>query len=123
VSFLGYRIDEKSILELTLNQQQLRIRCNGWYEWQKTPSGKRPYYFTLKQEESFCFAGLWERWTSKNGDTLLEICCIVTTDANALAVKVHNRMPVIVRPKDYERWPDPATDKRDDLEDLLGPYH
>ena len=116
-------VHTKPYFRAAFKHRRCLVPCDGWYEWQKTPSGKQPHYFTLKQEQPFCFAGLWERWTPKNGDQPLETCCIMTTDANAFAAKVHNRMPVIVHPKDYERWLDPATDKRDDLEDLLGPYH
>jgi putative SOS response-associated peptidase YedK len=29
---------------------------------------------------------------------------IITTDANALVADIHGRMPLILAPKDYERW-------------------
>jgi len=115
-------VHSKPYFREAFKRRRCLIPCDGWYEWQKTPSGKQPYYFTLKQEGPFCFAGLWERWTPEDGDAPVETCCIVTTDANAFAAKVHNRMPVIVHPKDYERWLDPAMHRRDELDDVLGPY-
>jgi putative SOS response-associated peptidase YedK len=29
---------------------------------------------------------------------------IITTDANALVIDIHDRMPVILAPNDYARW-------------------
>jgi putative SOS response-associated peptidase YedK len=43
---------------------------------------------------------------------------IVTTDANSALAPIHDRMPVIVAPKDYARWLDP----QQPVDDLLTPY-
>jgi putative SOS response-associated peptidase YedK len=53
----------------------------------------------------FAFAGLWEAWYGRGEDEPpWESCTIITTDANELAAKVHDRMLVIVDPDDYEAW-------------------
>ena len=31
-------------------------------------------------------------------------CTMIVTNANALAGKVHDRMPVLLQPKDFPRW-------------------
>jgi putative SOS response-associated peptidase YedK len=38
----------------------------------------------------------------------IHTCCIITTDANALMMPIHDRMPVILAPGDYGAWLDPA---------------
>ncbi len=51
----------------------------------------------------------------------LETFTIRTTDPTELMEPVHNRMPVILEPKDYDRWLDPGDPARPPL-DLLRPY-
>ncbi|HXF64816.1 MAG TPA: SOS response-associated peptidase family protein, partial [Caldilineaceae bacterium] len=51
----------------------------------------------------FAFAGLWESWTSPDGSTI-ESATILTTDPNELMATLHNRMPVILDPQDYDLW-------------------
>jgi putative SOS response-associated peptidase YedK len=66
----------------------------------------------------FAFAGLWERWPQPGGG-VLRSCTIITCPANELIAPVHDRMPVILAPDDYERWLDPGEDQS---HDLLKPY-
>jgi len=49
-------------------------------------------------------------------------CSLITTDANELAAKVHDRMPVILDPIDYDAWLDPENDDTSELQRLLEPY-
>jgi len=66
----------------------------------------------------FAFAGVAERWLGPDGEPL-DTCAIITTEANALLVAVHERMPVIVAPADYARWLDPTIA---DPGDVIAPY-
>ena len=64
---------------------------------------KQPYAFHMADDAPFAFAGLWDAWRAPDESWLLSFS-IVTTEANALMAPVHNRMPVIVHPRDYDRW-------------------
>ena len=44
------------------------------------------------------------------------------TDANELVKPIHNRMPVILKPKDYSRWLDPDITEAQTIKPLLQPY-
>jgi putative SOS response-associated peptidase YedK len=70
---------------------------------------------------AFAFAGLWEHWQSPEGSEI-ESCTIITTAANALMQPIHDRMPVILQPQDYEQWLDPAIQTGKSLQPLLRPY-
>jgi putative SOS response-associated peptidase YedK len=52
----------------------------------------------------------------------IETCAIITTDANEVMQKVHNRMPVIVDPKNYDEWLDRELQDPELLQRLLQPY-
>jgi putative SOS response-associated peptidase YedK len=81
---------------------------------------KQPYAIALTSGEPIAFAGLWGSWREADGDAL-ETFTILTTAANERLVSIHDRMPVIVERKDYDRWLD-AHEKAAPPADLLHPY-
>jgi putative SOS response-associated peptidase YedK len=76
--------------------------ADGFFEWQKMGDTKIPQYITRRDHGPFCFAGLWDRWS--RGEDALESATIITTTANELMSQFHDRMPVILQPRDYQRW-------------------
>ena len=68
------------------------------------------------------FAGLWESWHDKENPDAepLRTCVIITTAANQLMKPIHDRMPVILDPADWDTWLNPDTDL-DTLQTLLAP--
>jgi putative SOS response-associated peptidase YedK len=72
------------------------------------PAGKKPVFaFRVRNSEPFAFAGIWDRWHNHSApreSPPLESFSIVTTEANELMTTVHNRMPVILKPRDYGLW-------------------
>lgn len=90
------------------------IPASGFYEWQGSEGHKQPYYFSLPDTDIFAFAGLRDHWDSPGKS--LDSCTIITTAANDIMAPVHNRMPVILAPDDYDAW------LNGDDGDLLQPY-
>jgi putative SOS response-associated peptidase YedK len=88
-----------------------RRRClvpaDGFFEWQKDGRTRQPLLVRRRDLAPFAFAGLWER-SPQPGGAVLRSCTIITCPPNELVAPVHNRMPVILAPGDYERWLDPA---------------
>ncbi len=97
------------------------VPASAFYEWKKLPGGKQPYLFRLEGSQPFAFAGLWDRWVGSGGE-VAESCAIVTTRPNSLTRQVHDRMPVIVDPRDYDTWLDPGLRNPQHLGGILGPY-
>ena len=83
--------------------QRCLIPADGFYEWKRQGKTKQPYCFEASDGTVFAFAGLWDRWTNPQGQ-LIESCTILTTTANSLLADLHDRMPVILRPDDYDSW-------------------
>jgi putative SOS response-associated peptidase YedK len=113
---------EKPSFRDAVRRRRCLILADGFYEWRKTPQGRRvPVYVRLKSQEPFGFAGLWETWSSPDGQTL-KTCTIITTEPNELIKPIHDRMPVIV-PREFEDvWLDPTPKAREELERVLRPY-
>ncbi len=97
------------------------VLADGFYQWKKGKVGKQPYLFKMADGSPFAFAGLWERWTSPEGE-LIESCALLTTEANEIMRPIHDRMPVILHPKNYDVWLDPKIRDPNILKPLLQPY-
>ena len=114
-------VTEKPSFREAFKKRRCIIPADGFYEWQRTGGKKQPYFFHLHDERPFGFAGLWEKWKGEDGQ-VLETCTILTTEANKVLRPVHNRMPVILHPEDYEMWLADDARKIDLIKELLRPY-
>ncbi len=114
-------ITEKPAYREAFKHRRCLIPADGFYEWKKEGKAKQPFSFCMADDSIFAMAAIWERWKGPQGD-LLESCSILTTAPNALLKDVHDRMPVILRPEDYDLWLDPGMKKVEALADLLKPF-
>src|SRR5215472_15157122 len=96
-------LEEKPAYRTAFQSQRCLVPANGFYEWQAKGTRKQPYKVALRAGALIAFAGLWARWTPEGGDPV-ETFTIVTTRASKLVSEVHDRMPVIIAPTDYQRW-------------------
>ncbi|TMU86842.1 SOS response-associated peptidase [Bacillus sp. BHET2] len=92
-------LKDKASFKSLIHSKRMVIFADGFYEWKKENAEKIPVRFQLREEQSFVFAGLWDR----NGDT--PTSTILTTEANSLVGHVHERMPVMLtNHEDIEKW-------------------
>ncbi len=98
------------------------VPAEAFYEWQKLDAKtKQPFAIAMKDGSPYAFAGVWDRWKDPATREPLETFAIITCDPNELLQTMHDRMPVIVPPKDYERWLAPAHPGQLPV-DLLRPF-
>ena len=102
-------VAEKPAFRNALKKRRCLVLADGYYEWQKTPVGKRPFRIVMRSGESFAFAGIWETWKDIQGN-VVPSCTIITTAANDFLAPIHNRMPVILPRESEGTWLDPDTD-------------
>ena len=95
------------------------IPATGFFEWQKVADGKQPWRFVRKDLEPFAFAGIWE-FARLGGEDVLS-ACIIVGEPNPLVAGVHDRMPVMLMPEDYDRWLD-SDRAAEEARALLKPY-
>ena len=129
-------IDEKPSFRNPFQRRRCLLPVDGYYEWETQPSGKQPVYYSMCDGDLFCLAGLWETWTAPEqvvepelpglglgqpeAETL-HTFTVITTTPNRLAKRVHDRMPVILHPDDYDQWLSPESQAAD-LKLLLRPF-
>lgn len=111
---------EKPSYRSAFKKRRCLVVADGFYEWEKVKGGKQPRYFTLNDGGLMAFGGLWEKWSGEKDPVYS--CTIVTTTANDLLARYHDRMPVILDPKEYDYWLDADFEDRDRLRSFLDPY-
>jgi putative SOS response-associated peptidase YedK len=91
-------ISSKPAFRDSFESRRCLVPVNGFFEWQLHGGRKIPWYITLRGENIFSLAGIWDSWTMPGGITL-NTFSVVTTRANELMEEIHNtkkRMPVIL---------------------------
>jgi putative SOS response-associated peptidase YedK len=110
----------KPMFRAAFRRRRCLVPMSGFYEWRERTDGKQPYYIGRADGHVLGAAGLWERWVGDDG-RVVESAAILTTEANELVGELHDRMPVILDPTDFEAWLDPRSEVGT-LEGLLAPF-
>jgi len=119
----GETLAEKPAFRGSLKYKRCLILADGFYEWKGAPGRKTktPFFIHMKDRKPFAFAGLWDSWNAPDG-SLVKSCTIITTMPNELTAIIHNRMPVILHPREYAQWLDPQPQTPDQLKPLIKPF-
>jgi putative SOS response-associated peptidase YedK len=98
-------IETKPFFRDAFKRTRCLIPVSGYYEWQTTPAGKQPWYFTARDgSPSLTTAGLWDEWRDRASGETLKSCTMIITEPNDFVAEVHDRMPVLLAEKDFESW-------------------
>ena len=119
----GETLAEKPSFRGGYKHKRCLILADGFYEW-KAFGGKKsktPYFIHMKDRQPFAMAGLWDSWEGSDGSSI-KTCTIITTQPNELMSLIHDRMPVILHPRDYAKWLEPAAQAPDNLQPLIKPF-
>lgn len=111
---------EKPMFRTAFRRFRILVPANGFYEWMQRPSGKQPFFIRLRNETPIGFGGLLEHREDSNG--MLYTYTILTTEPNEVCKPIHNRMPVIIAPENYEAWLDPTLTDPSRVKELITPY-
>ena len=114
-------VHEKISFKSSFERRRCLIPADGFYEWKKLgKKTKIPHRFTLREEDLFSFAGIWEEYESLSGE-IQHTFLILTTTPNEVVSEVHDRMPVILSRENEKKWLDKYS-SQEDLVKMLNPY-
>ena len=98
-------VEEKPMFRSAFKRKRCLIPVSGYYEWQATPGGKQPWYFTARDgSPALTIAGLWDEWTDKETLKPLKSCAMIITGPNKFVAEVHDRMPVLLTEEQFDPW-------------------
>jgi putative SOS response-associated peptidase YedK len=113
---------EKASFRAAMRHRRILIPASGFYEWRRPPkeSGEKSqaYWVRPRHGRIVAFAGLMETWASADGSEV-DTGAILTAAANPVFAPIHDRMPVVVAPEDFDRWLDCKTREPRQVADLL----
>jgi putative SOS response-associated peptidase YedK len=118
----GESLSKKKSFKKPFKSQRCIVPATGFFEWKKTSSGKFPHFVQRKSSDLMHFAGLWEQWDDPESDDTVFSYTIVTTDANQPMEELHDRMPAMLLPEDFDTWLDPDFQDLNALQDLIHPW-
>jgi putative SOS response-associated peptidase YedK len=97
-------VTTKPIFRAAFKRNRCLIPASGYYEWQDTPGGKQPFYFSRRDGAPVTIAGLWDQWRDRSTDDRITSCTMIITEPNAFVAGMHDRMPVILEENDFGPW-------------------
>lgn len=98
-------VGSKPFFRDAFKKRRCLVPADGFYEWEDVDGKKMPWLFRLSDGGLFAFAGIWDIWTDSAGKSI-ETCAILTTTANDLLTRIHDRMPVMLTKENMSRWMD-----------------
>ena len=129
-------IEHKPAYKNSFRHRRCLVPCDGFYEWhavdnsgKKLVKGKQPYYIQRKDRTLLAMAGIWDIWSGSGQaadpeqSKSITSFSIITTDANPAMQKIHHRMPVILKPENFDSWLMSSGEQSTNvLKSLLIPY-
>lgn len=113
-------VNTKASFKTAMRHRRVLIPASGFYEWHRPDDKSQPkqaYWIKPADDKTICFGGLVETWMGKDG-TEIDTGCILTTASNNQIGNIHHRMPVVIKPQDFDRWLDCKTQEPRDVMDL-----
>jgi putative SOS response-associated peptidase YedK len=115
-------VTEKPAFRKAAARRRCLLAADGYYEWEKTPEGKQPYF--LHGDGVLAFAGLYELWPDPalpddHPDKWLWTDTILTTQAADAIGHIHDRTPLVVPADLRDAWLDPALQDLDEVRELV----
>ncbi len=104
--------------------QRALVFADLYYEWQvlESKKGKQPWCIRLTDNAPFALAALWDVFAPPAPDDAIATFTLLTTSANALTSGIHDRMPVLLHPSQYDAWLDIDT-PLDNIEAIVNTPH
>jgi putative SOS response-associated peptidase YedK len=112
----GDTVADKPAFRSAFKRRRCLVLADGYYEWLNDGNANLLHLYEMDDGRPFALAGLWEAWQG------IETCSLITTDANELAARVHDRLPVILPDDAYDLWLDPESQDRDKLLSMQRPF-
>lgn len=120
---------EKPSFRTALRHKRCLVPANGFYEWVGAKGAKRPHYIHRAEWRAeapddnvppLAFAALYEDWLGPDGSEI-ETMAIITVPSNRVVGQLHDRMPALLQPDEFDAWLDVKSVRDHEAVQLLRP--
>lgn len=125
-------VGEKRAFRAAMARARSIVPADGFYEWKApaTAAGSRakakkvPYFVRYRDGTPLSIAAIWSVWTQADGEDrpeagALVTCALLTTEAKGVAAEIHDRMPALLLPSQFDVWLDSTFSDVDSLVGML----
>lgn len=116
----GESAADKPSFRGAMRHRRCLVPNDGFYEWTGAPGSKRPFLVRPRGGGPMALAGIWEHWLGADGSEV-ETMAILTVAANQTMSVLHNRMPAILAPDEFDAWLDCRSGSSREVSELLLP--
>lgn len=117
-------VDRASAFRTAFASKRCLLPADGFFEWRREPDGtKVPHLVRRADGDPMALAGLWAGWRDDADPEagVVRSCTVITTRANEAMSRLHDRMPVVLQPEDWDAWLDRGNEDTEGLRHLLEP--
>lgn len=112
---------EKASFKAAMRHRRVLVPASGFYEWRRTGDRRSQAYWVRPRHGGIvAFGGLMETYAEPGGSEV-DTAAILTTGASPDIAHIHDRMPVVIKPQDFEQWLDCRTQEPRDVAHLMRP--
>jgi putative SOS response-associated peptidase YedK len=113
---------EKPAYRAAWKRRRCLIPADGYFEWKTTGKVKQPFLIEPSDGSLMALAGLYEENSKVTPDgSSIRSCTLLTTGANSVTSRIHDRMPVLIDPADFDAWMDPSNEGDSFVQSLMRP--
>jgi putative SOS response-associated peptidase YedK len=111
---------DKPSFRAAMRHRRCLVPADGFYEWKGAAGAKRPHLVKPRAGGPMALAGIFECWLGADGSEI-ETMAILTVPANAAMSALHDRMPALIAPENFDRWLDCSSGSSVGISELLRP--
>lgn len=116
----GETAADKPSFRGAMRHRRCLVPTDGFYEWTGASGAKRPFLVRPRGGGPMALAGLWEHFLGADGSEI-ETMAILTVAANQTMAALHDRMPAILAPEQFDAWLDCRSGSSREVSELLLP--
>lgn len=100
-------LTEKPAFRTAIKHRRALVPADAFYEWKREGQTKTPYRIARADGDLFAMAALWETYADQNGSEI-DTATLITCPPNAVIRALHDRMPAMIAPDQFDLWLDHA---------------
>jgi len=96
---------KKGLFRTAMLHRRIAVPALGFFEWRHNAGskGKDPYLFRIPDQERMWMAGAYTSFQTAGGG-MVDRFVILTAPADPVVAAYHDRMPVLLREAEVDRW-------------------